>query len=189
MAAGAAVNEERLMSRLRWRLIPYILLLYIIAMIDRVNIGVAALTMNKDLGLSAEVFGSLAGIFFVFYFIFEVPSNAILHRVGARIWIARILVTWGIVAVLEGFARGATDMAILRSLLGAAEAGFYPGIVLYFTYLHECDTVGRGALPHHPRDRRPGGRAQGPAPRFPPSPRSRCHRTSTPRRSCRPTRR
>lgn len=134
MAAGAAVNEERLMSRLRWRLIPYILLLYIIAMIDRVNIGVAALTMNKDLGLSAEVFGSLAGIFFVFYFIFEVPSNAILHRVGARIWIARILVTWGIVAVLEGFARGATDMAILRSLLGAAEAGFYPGIVLYFTY-------------------------------------------------------
>ena len=89
------------MSRLRWRLIPYILLLYIIAMIDRVNIGVAALTMNKDLGLSAEVFGSLAGIFFITYFIFEVPSNAMLHKIGARIWIARILITWGIVAVLQ----------------------------------------------------------------------------------------
>ncbi len=134
MDIGVAVNEEKLMSRLRWKLIPYVFLLYIVANIDRVNIGVAALNMNKDLDISAAVFGSLAGIFFIFYFIFEVPSNVILHRVGARVWIARIMVTWGIVTCLEGFARGATDLAILRSLLGAAEAGFYPGIVLYFTY-------------------------------------------------------
>ena len=135
MSAGAgAIDEERLMSRLRWKLIPYVFLLYIVANIDRVNIGVAALNMNKDLNISAAVFGSIAGIFFIFYFIFEVPSNVILHRVGARVWIARIMITWGIVTCLEGFVRGATDLTILRSLLGAAEAGFYPGVVLYFTY-------------------------------------------------------
>ncbi|HEX9014858.1 MAG TPA: MFS transporter [Chloroflexota bacterium] len=134
MASNAVIDEERLMSRLRWKLIPYVFLLYVVAILDRVNVGNAALTMNKELGISAAVFGTIAGIFFIFYFVFEVPSNAILHRVGARIWIARIMITWGIVTILQGFARGTVDLTILRSLLGAAEAGFYPGIVLYFTY-------------------------------------------------------
>ncbi len=132
--ASPVVDEERLMNRLRWRIIPYVMFLYIVTIIDRVNIGFAALGMNKDLGISMTVFGTLAGIFFISYFIFEIPSNVILHRVGARMWIARIMITWGIVTLLTGFVRGVTDLAICRFLLGAAEAGFYPGIVLYFTY-------------------------------------------------------
>jgi ACS family tartrate transporter-like MFS transporter len=132
--ASPVVDEERLMNRLRWRIIPFVMFLYIVTIIDRVNIGFAALGMNKDLGISMTVFGTLAGIFFISYFIFEIPSNVILHRVGARMWIARIMITWGIVTLLTGFVRGVTDLAICRFLLGAAEAGFYPGIVLYFTY-------------------------------------------------------
>jgi ACS family tartrate transporter-like MFS transporter len=132
--ASPVVDEERLMNRLRWRIIPFVMFLYIVTIIDRVNIGFAALGMNKDLGISMTVFGTLAGIFFISYFIFEIPSNVILHRVGARMWIARIMITWGIVTILTGFVRGVTDLAICRFLLGAAEAGFYPGIVLYFTY-------------------------------------------------------
>jgi ACS family tartrate transporter-like MFS transporter len=132
--ASPVVDEERLMNRLRWRIIPYVMFLYVVTIIDRVNIGFAALGMNKDLGISMTVFGTLAGIFFISYFIFEIPSNVILHRVGARMWIARIMITWGIVTILTGFVRGITDLAICRFLLGAAEAGFYPGIVLYFTY-------------------------------------------------------
>jgi len=132
--ANYNVDEEQLMNRLRWRIIPYVMFLYVVTIIDRVNIGFAALGMNKDLGISMTVFGTLAGIFFISYFIFEIPSNVILHRVGARMWIARIMITWGIVTILTGFVRGVTDLAICRFLLGAAEAGFYPGIVLYFTY-------------------------------------------------------
>ena len=134
MASTVVVDEERLMNRLRWRIIPYVMFLYIVTIIDRVNISFAALRMNKDLGLSMTVFGTIAGIFFLSYFIFEIPSNVILHRVGARLWIARIMITWGIVTILTGFVRNVTDIAICRFLLGAAEAGFYPGIVLYFTY-------------------------------------------------------
>ena len=132
--ASFAVEEEKLMNRLRWRIIPYVLALYIITIIDRVNIGYAALGMNKDLGISMTVFGTLGGIFYITYFIFEIPSNVILHRVGARVWIARILITWGIITVLTGFVRNVIELAICRLLLGAAEAGFYPGIMLYFTY-------------------------------------------------------
>ena len=132
--ANIAVNEEQLMNRLRWRIIPFVMFLYIVTIIDRVNIGFAALGMNKDLGISMTAFGTVAGIFFLSYFIFEIPSNIILHRVGARIWIARIMITWGLVTILTAFVRGVTDLAICRFLLGAAEAGFYPGIVLYFTY-------------------------------------------------------
>jgi ACS family tartrate transporter-like MFS transporter len=108
--------------------------LYIIAILDRVNIGFAALEMNKALGISASTFGFLAGIFFIAYFFFEVPSNVIMHRIGARIWIARILISWGIVTILIGFAESALHIGILRFLLGAAEAGFYPCIVLYLTF-------------------------------------------------------
>jgi ACS family tartrate transporter-like MFS transporter len=127
-------NEEKVMNRLRMRIVPYVMFLYIIAMLDRVNIGFAALEMNKALGISASIFGLLAGIFFITYFFFEVPSNVILHKVGARKWIARILVSWGIVTVFIGYAQSATQVGILRALLGAAEAGFYPGIILYFTF-------------------------------------------------------
>ena len=132
--ANIEVNEEQLMNRLRWRIIPFVMFLYIVTIVDRVNIGFAALGMNKDLGISMTVFGTLAGIFFVSYFLFEIPSNVIMHRVGARIWMARIMITWGLVTLLTAFVRGVTDLAICRFLLGAAEAGFYPGIVLYFTY-------------------------------------------------------
>ena len=92
------VNEERLMNKLRWRIVPYVMFLYIIAILDRVNIGFAALEMNKALGISAATFGFLAGIFFIAYFFFEVPSNVLLKKFGARMWIARIMITWGIVS-------------------------------------------------------------------------------------------
>ena len=116
------------------RILPFILILYIIAYLDRVNLGFAALEMNADLALTAEVFGLLSGIFFIGYFFFEVPSNMIMHKVGARIWIARIMLSWGIIVILTGFAQSATHLYILRFLLGVAEAGFFPGIILYLTY-------------------------------------------------------
>ncbi|MGZ7057626.1 MAG: MFS transporter, partial [Candidatus Angelobacter sp.] len=109
-------------------------LLFFVAYLDRINIGFAALTMNRDLGITAQQFGLLAGIFFIGYFFFEIPSNLLLHRIGARVWIARILVTWGLVAVLTGFVRSVVHLYALRFLLGIAEAGFFPGIILYLTY-------------------------------------------------------
>ncbi|RHW38729.1 MFS transporter [Lysinibacillus yapensis] len=116
------------------RILPFILILYIVAYLDRVNMGYAALEMNAELALTAEVFGLLSGIFFIGYFFFEVPSNMIMHKVGARIWIARIMISWGIVVILTGFVQSATHLYILRFLLGIAEAGFFPGIILYLTY-------------------------------------------------------
>jgi len=116
------------------RSLPFILILYIVAYIDRVNLGFAALEMNAELALSAEVFGLLSGMFFIGYFFFEIPSNMIMHKVGARIWIARIMITWGLVVVLTGFVQNAGHLYILRFLLGIAEAGFFPGIILYLTY-------------------------------------------------------
>ncbi len=126
--------EKETMRRVAWRLVPFICLLYFIAFIDRVNIGFAALTMNKDLGFSSAVFGFGAGIFFFGYFLFEVPSNIVLHRVGARIWIARVMITWGLISGAFAFVRGEYTFYGLRFLLGAAEAGFFPGIILYLTY-------------------------------------------------------
>lgn len=116
------------------RILPLILILYVVAYLDRVNLGFAALKMNADLALTAEVFGLLSGIFFIGYFFFEIPSNMIMHKVGARIWIARIMLTWGIIVILTGFVQSATHLYILRFLLGVAEAGFFPGIILYLTY-------------------------------------------------------
>ncbi len=116
------------------RLVPFLILLYLINYLDRANVGYAALTMNADLGLSTAAYGLGAGLFFIGYFFFEVPSNIILHRVGARIWIARIMVTWGIVASSTAFIQGEVSFYIVRVLLGIAEAGFFPGIVLYLTY-------------------------------------------------------
>ncbi|GJE46143.1 MFS transporter [Methylobacterium soli] len=126
--------ERATMRRVAWRLIPFICLLYFIAFIDRVNIGFAALTMNKDLGFSSSVFGFGAGIFFFGYFLFEVPSNYILEKVGARLWIARVMITWGMLSGAFAFIKGENSFYILRFLLGAAEAGFFPGIILYLTY-------------------------------------------------------
>jgi ACS family tartrate transporter-like MFS transporter len=119
------------LRKLGWRLLPFLLLLYIVAWLDRVNIGFAALQMNADLGFSATVYGFGAGVFFIGYALFEVPSNLILVRVGARLWIARIMITWGILSVAMMFVSGATSFYVLRFLLGVAEAGFLPGIIYY----------------------------------------------------------
>ena len=126
--------EHKTIRKLQFRLIPYLFLLYVVAMIDRVNISFAQLTMNRDLGLSSQQYGIAAGIFFIGYFLFEVPSNLILHKVGARIWIARILLSWGLVASLTGLVESIHQLYAARVLLGFAEAGYYPGIVLYLTY-------------------------------------------------------
>jgi|SRR5215468_2295207 len=116
------------------RLIPFLMLCYFVAYLDRVNVGFAALTMNADLGFSARVFGLGAGIFFAGYFLFEMPSNLLLLRFGARIWIARIMVTWGLLAAGMALVAGAKSFCAIRFLLGAAEAGFFPGIILYLTW-------------------------------------------------------
>ena len=126
--------ETRVMRKISFRIVPFIMLLYFISFIDRVNIGFAALTMNKDLGFSPAVFGLGAGIFFVGYFLFEVPSNLILNKVGARLWIARVMITWGIISAIFAFITGETSFLILRFLLGVAEAGFFPGIILYLSF-------------------------------------------------------
>jgi ACS family tartrate transporter-like MFS transporter len=126
--------EKRVLRKVTLRIVPFVMLLYFIAFIDRVNIGFAALTMNKDLGFSSGVFGLGAGIFFLGYFLFEVPSNLILDKVGARLWIARVMITWGMVSAAFAFISGDTSFYVLRFLLGAAEAGFFPGIILYLSY-------------------------------------------------------
>src|SRR5438445_13561843 len=109
-------------------------LLYIVAYLDRINVGFAALQLNEALKFDPAVFGLGAGIFFVGYFIFEVPSNLIMERVGARIWMARILATWGVISSAMMFVRGPWTFYTLRFLLGVAEAGFFPGMILYLTY-------------------------------------------------------
>ena len=126
--------EEATYRTLKWRLIPFLMLCYVLAYLDRVNVGFAKLQMLGDLSFSEAVYGLGAGLFFVGYFLFEVPSNLLLHRVGARVWITRIMVTWGAVSSLMAFVITPAQFYILRFLLGAAEAGFYPGIIVYLTY-------------------------------------------------------
>lgn len=123
--------ERATLGKVTRRLMPFLLLLYIVAWLDRVNVGFAALQMNRDLEFSAAVYGFGAGVFFVGYALFEIPSNLILARVGARRWIARIMITWGLISVSMMFVRGETSFYILRFLLGVAEAGFLPGIIYY----------------------------------------------------------
>lgn len=130
---NAAVGRSAL-AKAWWRLIPFLFILYIVAFLDRVNVGFAALQMNEDLGLSDAVYGLGAGIFFIGYFIFEVPSNLILERIGARVWIARIMITWGIISAAMFLVTGPISFYVLRFLLGVAEAGFFPGVILYLTY-------------------------------------------------------
>jgi ACS family tartrate transporter-like MFS transporter len=126
--------EDDTIAILRKKLLPFLLVLYAIAYLDRTNVSYAALQMNKELGITSSQFGMVASIFFIGYFFFEVPSNVALHRFGARRWIARILISWGIVAVCTAFAQSVTHLYILRFLLGAAEAGFFPGVALYLTF-------------------------------------------------------
>jgi MFS family permease len=127
-------TELKLYKRIFWRIVPFLFLCYVVAFLDRVNIGFAKLQMAGQLGFSDAVYGFGAGIFFIGYFLFEVPSNLILEKVGARMWIARIMVTWGIISTCMMLVETEFWFYTLRFLLGAAEAGFFPGIILYLTY-------------------------------------------------------
>jgi MFS family permease len=122
------------MRQVAWRILPFLMVCYFVSFVDRVNVGFAALQMVKDLHMSPKVFGFGGGIFFVSYFLFEVPSNLLLEKLGARLWIARIMVTWGFLAVGTAFVVGPRSFYAMRLLLGAAEAGFFPGVILYLTY-------------------------------------------------------
>src|SRR6202021_1245743 len=126
--------ERSTMRKVYLRLLPFAVLSYVLAYIDRINVSFAGLTMRGDLDISAGTFGFAVGMFFWGYFIFEVPSNVILEKIGARIWIARIMISWGILAGLTAMVTGSTSFSIVRFLLGVAEAGFFPGVILYFTY-------------------------------------------------------
>src|SRR5215475_11230919 len=136
-------SEAALIRKISIRLIPFLFLLYIVSYLDRVNVSFASLQMNKSLGFSAEVYSLGAGIFFIAYFIFEVPSNLILHRMGALLWIARIMITWGVISSAMMFVKGPVSFYMLRFLLGVAEAGFFPGVILYLTYWFPNEVRGR----------------------------------------------
>src|SRR5579871_5219139 len=125
---------QKTIRKLQWRLIPFLFLLYVISFIDRVNVGFAALTMNKELAISSQQFGFVAGVFFFGYVLSGIPSNLMLHRFGARIWITGILVVWGLFAFLMGLVHSVQQLYVLRFLLGLAEGGYFPGVALYLTY-------------------------------------------------------
>jgi MFS transporter, ACS family, tartrate transporter len=125
--------EVQTMGKVTRRLVPFLMLCYFIAYLDRVNVSFAGATMSRDLALSAAAFGGAAGIFFIAYFFFEVPSNLALDRFGARRWIARIMLTWGLVSGAQAFVTGQLSFNVVRLLLGVAEAGFFPGIIFYLT--------------------------------------------------------
>jgi len=138
-SAGSAdtsftLEQEQVLSKVLRRIVPFLLLCYIVAYLDRVNVGVASLTMNHDLRISPSQYGWSAGLFFFGYFLAEVPSNLALQAFGARKWIARILITWGLLSAATAFAVGPTSFGVMRFLLGVGEAGFTPGVFLYFTY-------------------------------------------------------
>ena len=127
-------RDRMIAAKVAWRLAPLLMLCYFVAFLDRVNVGFAALAMNRDLGFNAAIFGFGAGVFFFGYFFFEVPSNLVLEKVGARVWIARIMFTWGLVSAATALVWNESSFYAARFLLGAAEAGFFPGVVLYLTY-------------------------------------------------------
>ena len=141
--AADSAAEDATYLKVTWRLIPFLLVCYIIAYLDRVNVGFAKLQMQSALGFSDVVYGLGAGMFFIGYFLFEVPSNIVLHRVGARRWIARIMVTWGLISGSMMFVQTETQFYVMRFLLGVAEAGFFPGIILYLTYWYPAQRRGR----------------------------------------------
>jgi MFS transporter, ACS family, tartrate transporter len=131
---SASELEAAAIRRVTLRLVPFLMVCYFVSFVDRVNLGFAALQMVRDLRLSSTVFGLGGGIFFLSYFLFEVPSNLVLARVGARLWIARIMITWGVLAAAMALITGPQSLYAMRFLLGAAEAGFFPGVMLYLTY-------------------------------------------------------
>src|ERR1700710_2809635 len=144
MPSGAKTELETSTIRaISWRLIPFLVLAYFLAYLDRVNLGFAALTMNAEFKFSPTVFSWGAGIFFIGYFLFEVPSNLALEKFGASRWIARIMVTWGVISALMATITGVWSFYGLRFLLGLAEAGFFPGIILYLTYWYPAHRRGR----------------------------------------------
>lgn len=134
LARPADGFARKTIRKLQWRLIPFLFLLYVISFVDRVNISFAALTMNKDLGITSEQFGIVAGVFFFGYVLSGIPSNLLLHKFGARVWITVILVVWGSFALLMGFVHSVRELYVLRFLLGLAEGGYFPGVALYLTY-------------------------------------------------------
>ncbi|WP_333991760.1 MFS transporter [Burkholderia cepacia] len=142
-ADSSPADLDALYRRIGWKLMPLLLVAQVLAYLDRVNVGAAKLQMAGDLGLSDTVYGIGAGIFFVGYFLFEVPSNLMLHRMGARVWIARIMVTWGIVSAAAAWVHSPATFYLQRLILGVAEAGFFPGIVLYLTYWFPAHRRGR----------------------------------------------
>ena len=132
--ALSAERARRVVRKVQMWILPFLLVLYIVSVLDRVNIGFAALTMDRELAISAEQFGFLSGIFFIGYLLFGVPSNLVLHKLGARVWVSVILITWGMVATCTGLAQSAEQLYVLRFLLGIAEAGMFPGMILYLSY-------------------------------------------------------
>jgi ACS family tartrate transporter-like MFS transporter len=132
--ADLSTEERAVIRKAMWRLLPFLCFIYFVAYLDRVNVSFAALTMNADLGISDSAYGLGAGIFFIAYFLFEVPSNFALQRFGARVWIARIMVTWGLISMGMAFIAGPKSFYVMRFLLGVAEAGFFPGMIFYLTY-------------------------------------------------------
>jgi ACS family tartrate transporter-like MFS transporter len=124
--AKSGMGADGILRRAAWRLIPIMALMYVVSFLDRSNISFAALTMNRDLGFSPKAFGFGAGIFFWGYFLFEVPSNLMLEKIGARIWMCRIMVTWGLLSMATAFAQGPVSFAIMRFLLGPQRPGFIP---------------------------------------------------------------
>jgi len=135
--------EKTTIRKIYLRLLPLLFVCYFICYLDRINVGFAALTMNKDLGFTASVFALAATAFFWGYCVFEIPSNIVLEKVGARTWIARIMITWGLFSAATAFVTDATSFAIVRFLLGVCEAGFFPGMILYFTYWFPARYRGR----------------------------------------------
>jgi len=140
---NASAAEAAVYRKVTWRLLPFLMSCYVVAYLDRVNIGFAKLQMLGDLGFSETIYGLGAGMFFIGYFLFEVPSNMLLHRIGARIWIGRIMISWGLVSAAFMFVSTPWMFYALRFLLGVAEAGFYPGIILYLTYWYPSDRRAR----------------------------------------------
>ncbi|WP_211451463.1 MFS transporter [Collimonas antrihumi] len=135
--------EAATYAKVTWRLLPMLFLCYVASYLDRVNVGFAKLQMLNDLKFSETVYGLGAGIFFLGYFIFEIPSNMILHKVGARLWIARIMITWGLISGAMIFVDSPTTFYVMRFLLGVAEAGFFPGVILYLTYWYPAHRRGK----------------------------------------------
>src|SRR6202035_4767387 len=135
--------ENSIYAKVAWRLMPFLFLCYVAAYLDRVNVGFAKLQMLSDLKFSDTVYGLGAGIFFIGYFFFEVPSNVLMHRFGARIWISRIMITWAVISAATLYVSTPAAFYALRFLLGIAEAGFFPGIVLYLTYWYPAERRSR----------------------------------------------